>query len=280
LLAGDQKVEASRMTGSVEEFLELVSNTQRLREFEADEHVWLSIVDGYPEHREAVLLHKDLPDAVLIQLAADPDPRIRLLVVHRGKLPVKAREILAKDVDPAVRAVIARNPLTPVELVRTLMLDASLWVAKPAFERMADRPEAAELFAALAMQLGPASRTTEDDRRSTRWIVRTCEPAAALDVDRLQLQVTQKVQTLTLEEHPGASEDELGRLLPSMVILRLGERHLLVEMTVSADDSHDRSKTLRGLSALNHLVRLEELQGLPVHAWLDQESRVAGPGTS
>lgn len=110
------------------EFLELLEDdspeaSKRVRHDEAPAAVWLEVLQTAPEHADAVILNKTLPDSVLRRLAGNDDARIRFGVVQKRRLGSDLLARLAADSDDGIRLAVAGHRNTSVETLEALTAD-------------------------------------------------------------------------------------------------------------------------------------------------------------
>lgn len=108
--------------------------TRRAAEEEADQGVWLEVIEMYPEMRQWVAHNKTVPVEILEKLATDADPAVRWAVASKGKLTGTLVKLLAWDRDEGVRVRIARNRNAPTEVLRQLTRDRS-WTVRDAAQQ-------------------------------------------------------------------------------------------------------------------------------------------------
>lgn len=116
------------MIESAEEFVELTKSDdptvqRRAIGYSAPEHVWLDIVDRYPQMRLWVARNKMVPDTILRILAGDKDDGVRAAVATRVTAKVDTLTLLARDPIPDVRERVARNPKASREMLEELVRD-------------------------------------------------------------------------------------------------------------------------------------------------------------
>lgn len=135
------------MIESAEEFVRLrrspiPDDYRRAAHEEAPFHVWVDIVDRFPEMRPWVAHNKSVPLEILGVLAADRDAEVRAAVADKRKLTGELFHLLAADLDEGVRSRIAYNAMAPVELLETLSADPAELVRHAAQTALAHRRRA------------------------------------------------------------------------------------------------------------------------------------------
>ena len=128
------------MIASAEEFVELRRSERaekylRAGQESAPRHIWLEVIQRFPDMRFWVAQNKTVPIEVLEVLARDPDPRVRSMVAMKNKLTKELFALLSTDQDDAVRARVAHNRKVPSEILRTLVEDQSQLVSAAARKR-------------------------------------------------------------------------------------------------------------------------------------------------
>lgn len=115
--------------------------------------VWFDLVVRYHGLRTWVVLNDTVPNAILVLLARDEDPRVRAMVASRRTLSLELFEKLAEDPDADVRMRIACNSRTPYHVLVALLddeVDRVRWAAKARLEAYYAAQAAAEAAAAAA----------------------------------------------------------------------------------------------------------------------------------
>jgi hypothetical protein len=129
------------MISSADEFVSLRKSEKpeqylRAANEDAAPEVWLNIIERFPDMRVWVVHNKTVPTEVLIVLARDPDPAVRLAVAMKNKLSTELFELLASDRDESVRQRLAYNKKTPIDILARLAEDRSELVSFPSQERL------------------------------------------------------------------------------------------------------------------------------------------------
>ncbi|WP_081284770.1 hypothetical protein [Chromobacterium subtsugae] len=124
------------MISSAEEFISLRDSEKkeeydRSAQEEAPIHVWIDIINRFPEYQKWVAHNKTVPLEILEELCKY-GPEIRQFVATKRKLSKDLFYALAKDPDPTVRQSIAANKKTPIELLNILTNDNDDDVARVA----------------------------------------------------------------------------------------------------------------------------------------------------
>lgn len=133
------------MISSPQEFLALLDSAdspdaqRRLRNDEAPDSVWLSLLQCDVVVRRAIAFNRTLSVSVLRALAADSDAAVRVTIASRRKLPVDLFEVLARDVNESVRIRVAWNRRTPSQVLDQLSRDACELVSEPARSQLSSR---------------------------------------------------------------------------------------------------------------------------------------------
>ena len=103
---------------------------------QAAAHVWLDILEDFPDLTHAVSLNKNLPDEILILLSKHEDRRIRSTIAMKRRLPRQVFLSLSRDPYEAIRLHIACNPKTPRDILERMQADSWGRVARRASERL------------------------------------------------------------------------------------------------------------------------------------------------
>lgn len=132
------------MISSADEFVRLRRSNDpteysRATHEEAPEHVWLAVIENFPDLREWVAHNKTVPMSVLDVLAQDPNAGVRCAVATKRKLSAELQRKLATDVDSSVRARVAYNPKCEFELLELLAQDSDSIVRDAAETQMGKR---------------------------------------------------------------------------------------------------------------------------------------------
>ena len=115
---------------SAEEFIRLRTSEDpaeynRAASEDADESVWLQLVQEHPELRFWVAQNKAVPLSILRMLVTADDERVRWMVAGKRKLSNDLFELLVSDPDEGVRARLARNAKVPRGVLEKLLHDPS-----------------------------------------------------------------------------------------------------------------------------------------------------------
>jgi hypothetical protein len=129
------------MIHSADEFVELRTskNPDRYRRAAIDsapDHVWLEVIERYPDMRKWVAHNKTVPAHILRLLASDPDRDVRVTVAAVRRVEPSVLETLAKDPDEGVRRAVVFNAKAPEGALRILVHDNWDLIAKKANERL------------------------------------------------------------------------------------------------------------------------------------------------
>ncbi len=137
------------MITSAEEFA-FLRNSEHPEEYRrsatdtADLHVWLEVIDRFPDMRKCVARNKTVPVEVLSVLSRDPDIEVRRAVASRNKLSPELCRSMATDPDDSVRSSILFHRNTPIEILNQFALDPDEWMAQHARERLEMRKNMAD----------------------------------------------------------------------------------------------------------------------------------------
>ena len=129
------------MITSADEFVRLRTSDEpqdyaRAASEEADDAVWLDVIQRYGEMRVWVAHNKTVPITILRVLASDGDPRVRGMVAMKRKLDAELFALLATDGDAGVRHSIACNANAPRDVLTSLSMDEAGFVAEAAALRL------------------------------------------------------------------------------------------------------------------------------------------------
>lgn len=132
------------MIRSVAEFVKLRNSEDpadqtRASTDDADEKVWLFVIEHHPDLRKWVAHNKTVPLSIIRLLIDDPDPVTRSWVARKRKLDRAAFVALSTDVDEQVRHALTTNAKLPPDLLRLLSQDPVELVATEAQNRLAQR---------------------------------------------------------------------------------------------------------------------------------------------
>lgn len=105
---------------------------------EANEEVWIDIIENYPDMKVWVAHNKTIPLTILTRLSDDPDIKVRFVVAFKRKLDQALFNKLARDRDTSVRQRIAYNKKTPIEVLELLATDSEEMVGSVAKDRLRD----------------------------------------------------------------------------------------------------------------------------------------------
>jgi hypothetical protein len=133
------------MITSADEFLRLRTSLdpadyRRAASEAAPLAVWHEMLRRFPEMRGWVAHNKSVPVAVLEELAADQDARVRFVVASKRSLPERLQLTLAGDPDYGVRDRIAWNAKATRKALEMLACDPEPAIRRRAKERL-DRGE-------------------------------------------------------------------------------------------------------------------------------------------
>lgn len=102
------------MIESVDDYVELVRAgreglVERYRWVEAEESVWMQILDALPDEWSEVSLNKTLPDSVLRRLVREGDERVRKIVAMKHKCLQDLLILLSEDPCSSVQFSVLNN---------------------------------------------------------------------------------------------------------------------------------------------------------------------------
>jgi hypothetical protein len=106
---------------------------------EADEDVWMEVIERFPDLRKWVAHNKTVPLPILEILSVDPDVHVRQMVAVKRKLSSELFQRLAKDPCEAVRSSIAGNAKVPREILLQLADDESKWIREAVERHLSSR---------------------------------------------------------------------------------------------------------------------------------------------
>jgi hypothetical protein len=113
---------------SAEEFVRLRSSgreadRQRARREELSEAVSRDVLERFPDMRFWLARNETVPLAILRDLAADDDPKVRRIVAQSRGLDDQLIEQLSRDASNGVRLVITTHPTCPVNVLQRMAAD-------------------------------------------------------------------------------------------------------------------------------------------------------------
>ncbi len=127
------------MIKSAIEYATLVNTDfESARRVEANESVWLSILNKMPYLKEEVALNKILPDTILSLLSKDKDSQIRFSIAMKRRLSYEVFERLAFDDNESVRLAIANNPKVPITILEKMKTDSWNKITKIVNNRLSE----------------------------------------------------------------------------------------------------------------------------------------------
>ena len=129
------------MIKSAEEFVTLRNSSVpeeygRSAHEEADESVWLDVINKFPEMKCWVAHNKTIPISILRILADDPSSDVRYSVALKRKLDKATFNKLSRDADESVRQRLTFNKKIPRDLLVELSKDSSEFVREAALENL------------------------------------------------------------------------------------------------------------------------------------------------
>lgn len=129
------------MIASAEEFVRLRLSDEpeeygRSASDNANESVWMDVINNYPDMRSWVAHNKTVPLSILRILSTDSDSDVRIAVASKRKLDESLFETLALDIDESVRQSIAYNKKTPLKVLKLLSEDKEELVRNVALDRL------------------------------------------------------------------------------------------------------------------------------------------------
>lgn len=129
------------MIESAEEFVNLRSSSnpleyERAASEQAPTHVWMDVIEHYPDMKIWVIRNKTVPLNILRLLSDDPNSNIRAAIADKRKLDEDLFEKLSQDKDESVRQRIAYNKKTPLKILEKLSSDAEEMVRSVATNRL------------------------------------------------------------------------------------------------------------------------------------------------
>ncbi len=132
------------MIRSVAEFVKLRNSEDpadqtRAAIEDADEKVWLFVLEHHPDLRKWVAHNKTVPLSIIRLLIDDPDPVTRSWVARKRKLDRAMFVALSTDANERVRHALATNAKLPPDLLRLLAQDPIELVANEAQQRLDHR---------------------------------------------------------------------------------------------------------------------------------------------
>jgi Leucine rich repeat variant len=135
------------MIRSVAEFVALrnsedLTEQARATTEDADDRVWLFVIEHHPELRKWVAQNKTVSLSIIRLLIDDADPVTRSWVARKRKLDRAMFAALSTDADERVRHALATNAKLPPDLLRLLSQDPIELVANEAQQRLDQRAAA------------------------------------------------------------------------------------------------------------------------------------------
>ena len=132
---------------SAEEFVKIrssddMNDQHRASHDEAPLHVWLEVINQFPEMKKWVAHNKTIPIHILEILARDSDSEVRCWVANKRKLTDELFWAFAKDSDASIRQRIACNAKAPLDVLQFLCTDLDPNVSNPAKEKLENRSQA------------------------------------------------------------------------------------------------------------------------------------------
>ncbi|MDP9049630.1 MAG: hypothetical protein M3O31_02760 [Acidobacteriota bacterium] len=126
---------------SAQEFVELRTSERqedylRAATDTAPLEVWVDVIHGFPEMKVWVAHNKTVSLEVLKLLASDSDPRVRLAVAMKNKLPHDLMVQLGRDTEASVRQRVAHNKNASIEILEEVAQDESELVSATARARL------------------------------------------------------------------------------------------------------------------------------------------------
>ncbi|OQS36489.1 hypothetical protein [Chromobacterium haemolyticum] len=115
------------MINSAEEFIALRDSEKkeeydRSAQEEAPNHVWIDIINRFPEYQKWVAHNKTVPLEILEELCKH-GPETRQFVATKRKLSKELFYLLANDAESTVRQAIAANKKAPIDILNFLIND-------------------------------------------------------------------------------------------------------------------------------------------------------------
>lgn len=132
------------MIRSAEEFVSLRRSPlkceyDRAANDEAPVSVWYDVIRGFPEMRVWVDHNKMIHEEIILVLAKDHDPDVRLSVAMKRRCPAAVLARLAWDPEFRVRMAVVRNRRVPTSVLSRLADEASGPVADEARRQLQHR---------------------------------------------------------------------------------------------------------------------------------------------
>jgi hypothetical protein len=132
------------MIRSVAEFVALrnsedLAEQTRATTEDADDRVWLFVIEHHPELRKWVAQNKTVSLSIIRLLIEDSDPVTRSWVARKRKLDRAMFVALSTDADERVRHALATNAKLPPDLLRLLSQDPVELVSTEAQQRLTQR---------------------------------------------------------------------------------------------------------------------------------------------
>jgi Leucine rich repeat variant len=109
---------------------------------DANEKVWLAVIEQHPDLRKWVAHNKTVSLSIIRLLIDDADPLTRSWVARKRKLDRAMFVALSTDADERVRHALATNAKLPPDLLRLLAQDPVALVATEAQQRLDQRATA------------------------------------------------------------------------------------------------------------------------------------------
>ena len=106
---------------------------------DADDKVWLAVIEQHPDLRKWVAHNKTISLSIIRLLIDDPDPLTRSWVARKRKLDRAMFIALSTDADERVRHALAANAKLPPDLLRLLSQDLIELVSTEAQQRLDQR---------------------------------------------------------------------------------------------------------------------------------------------
>lgn len=132
------------MIESAEEFIRLATSEVmeeylRAAREDAPEHVWLDVIERYPNFRDSVAHNKTVPRSILLLLAKDENERVRWTVASRRAAGEEILKLLIKDPSSSVRSEVVLNRKAPLWILEEGIKDSEPLVARYARQRLEER---------------------------------------------------------------------------------------------------------------------------------------------
>ncbi len=121
-----------RSSEIMEEYLQAANDTAEL-------HVWLEIIEKYPDFHKWVAHNKSIPNEIIGLLAKSPAWEVRSTIADKRKTPPDILQELSRDSHETVRHRVACNAKTPTDILVSMLDDPWAVVVETVKKKLALR---------------------------------------------------------------------------------------------------------------------------------------------